>query len=123
MTDTITVAISPEPTRVRMLATTPERDILKAVLSPVRTAHPRAAATILEGLALWYQQRLSIVLCADELGNSSALGLYDGLGFGHRTLHYEVGVAYAPHRCRRRELRGFGDFRDLRELSLLEMVG
>ncbi|MCC7542757.1 MAG: hypothetical protein IT379_41460 [Deltaproteobacteria bacterium] len=123
MTDTIRVAIAPERTQVRLLATTSERDTLKAILPPVRTAHPRAAATLLEGLALWYQQRLCVVLCADELGNSSELGLYDDLGFGHRTLHYEVGVAFAPRRCRRRELRGLGDFRDLRQLSLLETVG
>jgi hypothetical protein len=47
------------------------------------------------------------------------LGLCDALGFG-RTLHYEVGLAFADRRPRRRrcELRGLGDFRDLRQLTL-----
>ena len=48
MSDTITVTIAPELDRVRILATTPTHDVLKAVLGPVRGAHPRAAATLLE---------------------------------------------------------------------------
>jgi len=52
MSETITVMISPEPQQVRILATTPTRDVLKAILGSVRQAHPRAAATLLEGLAL-----------------------------------------------------------------------
>jgi hypothetical protein len=123
MSDTITVTIAPEPGRVRILATTPTRDVLKAVLGPIGNMHPRAAATLLEGLALWHQRPLSVVLFADALDGGCALGLSDALGFG-RTLHYEVGLAFADHRLRRRrrELRGFGDFRDLRELALGEVT-
>ena len=47
--DTITVTIAPEPGRVRILATTPTHDVLKAVLGSASHAHPRAAATLLEG--------------------------------------------------------------------------
>jgi hypothetical protein len=50
------------------------------------------------------------------------LGLCDALGFG-RTLHYEVSIAFAQERRDRRrgrDLRGLGDFRDLRQLSILE---
>jgi hypothetical protein len=124
MSDTILVTIAPEPDRVRLLARTPTHDVLKAVLGPARAAHPRAAATLLEGLALWYQRPLSVVLSANESGDGSALGLCDALGFG-RTLHYDVALALAePRRARRRrsELRGLGDFRDLRQLALWEMV-
>jgi hypothetical protein len=115
----IQVTIAPEPERVRMLATGEEGDLLKAVLGPARGCHPRAAATMLEGLALWHQRPLSVVLCADDSGHSSALDLYDALGVGVQTLHYEVAVAFHPsgHR-RRRSLRGLGDFRDLRQLAL-----
>jgi hypothetical protein len=121
MTDPITVTIAPEADRVRILATTPTHDLLKAVLGPAREAHPRAAATLLEGLALWHQRPLCIVLSADASVDGHALGICDALGFG-RTLHYEVSVAFGPerHGRRRRDLRGLGDFRDLRQLSLLE---
>jgi hypothetical protein len=115
--ETITVTMAPEPGRVRILATTPTRDVLKAVLPPAPSAHPRAAATLLEGLALWHQHPLCVVLSADALDAGCALGLCDALGLG-RTLHYEVGVALTDRRrCRHRDLRGLGDFRDLRALS------
>ena len=53
---------------------------LQAILGPIRTAHPRAAATLLEGLALWHQRPLSVVLSADDADDGSALGLCDALG-------------------------------------------
>jgi len=56
MMDSITVTIAPERGRVRMLARSGPHDLLKAVLGPVAMSHPRAAATLLEGLALWHQQ-------------------------------------------------------------------
>src|SRR5688500_11195315 len=71
--DWIQVTIAPEPDRVRMLAPADQGDLLKAVLGPARACHPRAAATMLEGLALWHQRPLSVVLCADDSGHSSAL--------------------------------------------------
>ena len=78
--DTITVTIAPEPDRVRILATTPTRDLLKAFLGPPEQAHPRAAATLLEGISLWYQRPLSVVLSADGSDDGCALGLCDALG-------------------------------------------
>jgi hypothetical protein len=117
MSETITVTIAPEPDRVRVLATTPTHDILKAVLGPARRAHPRAAATLLEAIALWHQRPLSVVLSAADLDDGFAMGLCDALGFG-RTLYYEVDVAMTERRGRRRrDLRGLGDFRDLRQLA------
>jgi hypothetical protein len=124
MSDTIIVTISPEPDRVRILARTPTHDVLKAVLGPARRAHPRAATTLLEGLALWHQRPLCVVLSADASGEASALGLCDELGFG-RSLHYEIGLAIPERRARRRhrrDLHGLGDFRDLRNLAFWEVV-
>ena len=115
--DSILVKIAPELTRTRLLVTTDGQDVLKAVLGPSSEMHPRAAATLLEGLALWQQRRLSVVLCADELPSSSvAMGLCDALGFGQRTVHYDVGVAMLGHR--RRRIDGLGDFRDLRRIDV-----
>ena len=123
MSNEITVTIAPENDRVRMLATCGSRDILKAVLGPAPEAHSRAAATVLEGLALWHQRPLSVVLCVDAWDDGSALGLFDGGGLGQRTLHYQVGVAIADRRRRRhRAGSGFGEFGDLRQLSLLEVA-
>lgn len=119
--DTITVTIAPEPGRVRIMATTPTHDVLKAVLGSASHAHPRAAATLLEGLALWHQRPLSVVLSVGASDDGAALGLCDALGFG-RTLHYEVGLAFVDHRRRsRRDRGGLGDFRDLRQLAFAEV--
>jgi hypothetical protein len=117
----ITVVMAPEPLRTRMLALGAQKDVLKAVLPPLSGAHPRAAATVLEGLSLWTQQRLSVVLVVDEEARSSCATsvLCDALGYGESSLHFEVGVAAHPGRRRRRRLiEGVGDFRDLRPLRL-----
>jgi hypothetical protein len=90
--------------------------MLRAVLGPVSTMHRRAAATLLEGLSLWHQQSLSVVLYADASDSGSTTGLLDGLGFAQRTLHYEVGVAVRDER-RPRRLGGLGNFSDLRKVA------
>lgn len=113
----ITVTLAPEATRVRLLATGPEGEIMRAVLAPATAMHRRAAATLLEGLSLWHQQALSVVLYADAPDAGCAMGLFDTLGFGERTLHYEVGIALRDGR-RPRRLGGVADFRDLRQLAL-----
>jgi hypothetical protein len=79
--------------------------------------HRRAATTLLEGLSLWHQQTLSVVWVADDPLAGSEMGLFDALGFGARTLHYEVGIAVrGGHRPKR--LGGVGNFRDLYQLAL-----
>jgi hypothetical protein len=117
MMNRITVTLAPEATRVRLLATGPEGEIMRAVLAPAAAMHRRAAATLLEGLSLWHQQPLSVVLYADAPDAGCAMGLFDALGFGERTLHYEVGIALRDGR-RPRRLGGVADFRDLRQLGL-----
>jgi hypothetical protein len=113
----ITVTLAPEATRVRILMTGPEGEMMRAVLGPASCMHRRAAATLLEGLSLWHQQPLSVVLVADDQLAGSEMGLFDALGFGARTLHYQVGIAVrGGHRPRR--LGGMGNFRDLRQLAL-----
>jgi len=103
-----------KPTRetTRLYLTVGGDELLRAGLPPPGASHPRAAPILLEGLALWLQRPLSVVLCAADGDVSSALGLSDGFGFGYQTVHYEVEVV---HPARRR--RGLGSFRDLRQLD------
>jgi len=103
----------PSPETTRLYLTYGGHELLRAVLPPPGAQHPRAAPILLEGLSLWLQRPLSVVLCADAEERSSALGLCDGFGIGHETVHYEVEVFDA-----RRPRRGLGSFRDLRQLSL-----
>jgi hypothetical protein len=77
----ITMTMAPEPDRVRILATTPTRDVFKSILPSAKSAHPRAAATLLEGLALWHQRPLC-VLFADALGDG---GRVDSVGVQRST--------------------------------------
>lgn len=84
--------------------------------------HPRAAATLLEGLSLWYQRPLSVVLCVDDELNSSALGLCDALGYGQRSLHYEVGIAVTDRIPKRNRIIGLGDFRALQRIASGEVI-
>jgi hypothetical protein len=103
----------PTPSATRLLCHFGEEEILRAVLPPPAAMHPRAASTLCEGLSLWLQRPLYVVLCAEPGATSSALGLCDGFGFGVTTAHYEVDVV-DPTRRR----RGLGSFRDLRQLDL-----
>ena len=88
----VTMSAEPERTRVLMTDSFQGPDILKAVLPPASQSHPRAAVTLLEGLSLWHQKPLCVVLCVDErqLGSSESLCLYDALGQGVQQVHFEV---------------------------------
>lgn len=115
------VVMSPEATQTRVLVTREGRDLLRAALPPVVMAHHRAASTLLEGLALWLDERLGVVLVADERARSScALPMCDALGFGEQTLHYDVAVHCRADRQReRRSHRDVADFRDLRDVYIV----
>jgi hypothetical protein len=118
---TTIVRLSAEPTRTRLLVTQGPRDIGKLILPPAPGTHPRATATLLEGLSLCLGERLCVVLCVDEHSTRCATGLLDALGYGERSVFYEVAVAARMSRAARRpalRLSGSGDFRDLRQLSL-----
>jgi hypothetical protein len=91
---------------------------MRAVLGPISEIHPRAATTFLEGLALWHQQSLSVVLCVDGKVNFTATRLLDQLGFGTKAVHYDVDVAFLDPRHRGRRIQGFGNFGKLRQLCL-----
>jgi hypothetical protein len=111
----LTLSFRPSASSTRVLVMHDQDEVLKAVLPPAHLAHPRAAATLCEALALWYQKRLSVVLSAAEPETSSVLGLSDVLGLPLPALHYDVEVRL-PGRGRR--LAGLGSFHDLRQLCL-----
>jgi hypothetical protein len=107
------LVIKPSSQETRLLLTFHGRELVRAVLPSPTAAHPRAAATLLEGMSLWLGHPLSVALCADAEGRSCALDLCDGFGFGATTIHYDVAVIDP-----RRRPRGLGPFRDLRQLDL-----
>jgi hypothetical protein len=114
----ITVTMQPLARETRLLAMAGRDEVMRAILGPTTASHPRAVATLLEGLSLWHQQALSVVLCADVEASSSATRMFDDLGFGTRTVHYDVEVAFLAHPRRGRRIHGFGNFGDLRQLCL-----
>jgi hypothetical protein len=118
----LVATMQPLPRETRLLVMAGQDEVMRAVLGPTTASHPRAAPTLLEGLALWHQRAVSVVLCADVSACSSATRLIDDLGFGERTVHYEVEVALRGHRRRGRRIHGLGHFADLRQLCL-EGVG
>jgi hypothetical protein len=112
------VVLDPRRAETRILVMQGGDERLRAVLGPATAAHRRAATTLLEALALWSQQAVSCVLCADVEEPSSALRITDDLGFGERSVHFEVEVAFRDPRRRGRRIAGLGNFQDLRQLCL-----
>jgi hypothetical protein len=109
------------PTRTRILLMEGPDELLRAILPGSRAGlHNEAARMLLEGLALWLDRRLHVVLSADDLETSSCLGLTDAFGLGHRNLFFTVEVLDRPasHRLGRR-IRGLGNFGELRKLHRL----
>ena len=114
----LTVTMQPLPRETRLLVMAGRDEVMRAILGPATASHPRAAATLLEGLSLWHQRAVSVVLCADDEASSSATRMFDDLGFGVKTVHYDVEVAFPAHPRRGRRIQGFGNFGDLRQLCL-----
>jgi hypothetical protein len=115
------VVIVPSTTRTRVLVTEGPDELLRAVLpSPSQLRHERATTTFLEGLALWLNAKLHVVLSVDAKEAGFCLGLTDEMGGGVRSLFFDVEVR--DPRVRRRpgrRIRGMGDFADLRQLRLV----
>jgi hypothetical protein len=114
----LVVTMKPLPHETRLLVMAGKDEVMRAILGPTTASHPRAASTLMEGLALWHQRALSVVLCADVEACSSATRMLDDLGFGTRTVHYDVEVALRGHRRRGRRIQGLGHFGDLRQLCI-----
>jgi hypothetical protein len=85
---TVTIRIREGQTSLRVKEGRAER--LVARLGSPAGIHRLALTTLLEGLSLWFQTPLHVALIADSEQIESWTGLVDGLGFGLRTLHFEV---------------------------------
>lgn len=92
-----------------------EEPVLKARL-PALPEHPRAAITVLEGLALWAGARLPVAVgvAARSAGSIEAI-LPQGVAWCSPLVDlHPVDLS----RARRRRLDGLGDFRELHQLRL-----
>jgi hypothetical protein len=101
----------------------PSETILKARLQRPAT-HPRALPALLEAIALWQGQSVRAALAAEDQGVESDLSAYDGARLEDGTPLYTVEWVPAPGRVRRRhrDLRGVGEFCDLRQLLMFGVM-
>src|SRR5262245_53152518 len=112
----IRVILAPTRDSTRVLVSRGDNEILKAVLGSPIQSHRSAAATFLEGLALFFREPLSVVLVADVQESTCVWDFCDNLGFGTKTLHYEVEFVERRRRSPGRRLGGVANFGDLRRL-------
>jgi hypothetical protein len=116
-----TVTMSFSPARSRILVTAGADELLRAVLPPQRQVrNDRAALALLEALALWLDRCPRVVVSADEADATYSFGLTDEIGNPQRSVYYTVEVVARPARRRGRRIAGVGDFRDLRQLTLVQ---
>jgi hypothetical protein len=107
--DRLHVVIAPKKDFTDVLAMSGPDEVLRARLGAPSQVHRLAAPLLLEGLSLWHQIPLSVVLSVPESGAWSPLtqSLSDGFRCGDSTLCYAVDVL--PH-VRRRGQRLGGPF-------------
>jgi hypothetical protein len=119
-----TVAMMPSATRTRVLVSQGPDELLRAVLPPPAAMHhEQAAIRLLEGLALWLDAKLHVVLCVDAKEAGFCLGLTDEMGIGARSIYFDVEVRSRRVRRRRgQRVGGIGDFADLRQLWLARLI-
>ena len=115
-----TVMLSTSMSRTRLLLLDGQDELMRAALpSGQLLRQRRAAKTLIEGIALWLDAQVSVVLSADEAEPSYYLDLVDELGMPTRSVYFDVRLVERAGRRRPRRLHGVSDFSDLRQLSLL----
>lgn len=98
-------------------------DVLLARLSPVEHAHRYALRMLLEAIALWEQQPMDVVLCADDSCDWHRAGLFEAIGVARETALLKIKVVPSELRPLRRanRLTGLGSF--ARERGYLRSSG
>lgn len=115
-----TVVIIPSATTTRVLVSHGCDELLRAILPPPSSVHhERAAIAFLQGLSMWLDAKLHVVLSVDEREAGFCFALADEMGIGMRSVYFDVEVHDRRARRRRgQRIRGIGDFADLRQLYL-----
>jgi hypothetical protein len=118
---TYTVVMTPSATRTRVLLSHGPDELLRAILPPPsQLRHEHGAITFLQGLSLWLDAKLHVVLSVDAKEAGFCLALADEMGIGMRSVYFDVEVRDRRARRRRgQRIRGIGDFADLRQLRLV----
>ena len=98
-----TLIISPSATRTRVLLTQGPDELMRANLPPPSCVHyERAVTTFLEGLSMWLDHKIQVVLSVDAQDASFCLGLTDELGIGHQRVFFDVSISLRNTRNRGR---------------------
>lgn len=114
MQNSVTITVKASSAETQVLVKQGPDELMIARLGPATSAHRQALPSLMEALALWFQCRICVVLCAASEEVASLTGLVDGLGCGLGTLHFEVEVVLPIDRRRGVRLRGLGALRELR---------
>jgi hypothetical protein len=118
MSRTAIVRMSLTENATRVLVAEPSgSELLKAHFPSASQAHRMSTRTLLEAVSHLCNARLHVVLSAESEAIGFAQGLCDGLGLGLDTVYYDVELLRRGDGGRR--VRGLGDFRDLRGLSVI----
>jgi hypothetical protein len=119
-----TLLMMPSKQHTRLMLLRGSQELLRAVLPPLtHVRQPRAVGTLLEALALWADSRVRVVLCANATAHTYWLGLTDARGCGARSVFYEVQVVAPRDKRRATQVHAFGDFEDVRQLSMALTAG
>lgn len=110
------MSVSASPVATLLMLHRGPHEVLRAALPPPERMHPSACTTLLEALACWFQQPLSVALFVDVQAECSGLGLCNNYGVGADTLHYHVRVV-EPGGHRGIRLGGVADFSGLRKMA------
>lgn len=119
-----TVVMIPSATRTRVLLSHGPDELMRAVLPPPsQVRHERSTIWFLEGLSMWLDAKLHVVLSVDVREAGFCLGLTNEMGVGMCSLYFDVEVLERGARRRRgQRIRGIGDFADLRQLRQLWLI-
>ena len=110
-----TVVILPSPTRTRVLLTQGSDELSRAILPPPSSVHhERSVISFLQGLSLWLDAKLRVVLSVDERAAGFCFALTDEMGLGMRSVYFDVEVHDPRARRRGRCIRSRCEARRLR---------
>jgi hypothetical protein len=87
-------------------------DVLLARLGSVERAHRYALRMLLEAIALWEQQPMEVVLCADDSCDWYRAGLFEAIGVARETALLKIKLVPSELGPERRVIRltGLGSF-------------